>query len=430
MVGSGMASFFGLALFNKQKVEQEILAQQAELHHKLIQEQESKTLSLLQLLDAVTDVVGHSDNLNHSISLALEYICQYSQWPIGHAYLVDRQQQVTTAKTCGSWYIAPQIDSKDIAEFKNISEQTTFISGKGLIGKVLQSKNSISIDDVTVLSGFVRAASAKKNHVHGCFAFPILDSQSGEVRAILEFFNYEKTDIDDVTLRVTDFIGKQITLAFNHFDNILHKEKLAEMFELEVKGAVHNIISSLSDMADSSSELQAAIVNIESECDRTKQNIENSLSRLSSANQNSELLQMSTEQIQTIANIIGNIASNTNLLALNAAIEAARAGESGRGFAVVANEVKELSGQTTDSTQKVHVMVSDIKQVSSDIEQAIMQSNDSLIQVDQGSILVKDAIEEQRQKTQLVMSATELLASQLRSLEAQVNQFLTKITAS
>lgn len=49
---------------------------------------------------------------------------------------------------------------------------------------------------------------------------------------------------------------------------------------------------------------------------------------------------------------IDEITSQTNLLALNASIEAARAGEKGKGFAVVANEIRKLSTQTNEFSQK------------------------------------------------------------------------------
>ncbi len=67
------------------------------------------------------------------------------------------------------------------------------------------------------------------------------------------------------------------------------------------------------------------------------------------------------QEIHNVVQTITSISEQTNLLALNASIEAARAGDHGKGFAVVAAEVRNLSEDTNEATNRVKNLLTRIE---------------------------------------------------------------------
>jgi methyl-accepting chemotaxis protein len=211
--------------------------------------------------------------------------------------------------------------------------------------------------------------------------------------------------------------------------------KLANEFETAVGGIIQTVSSAstalekaagtLTQTADTTQQLSTTVASASEQASANVQSIALSTRDMSSSvneigqrvHESSKIAQQAVKQaestdariaeLSTAAGRIGDvvklitaIAEQTNLLALNATIEAARAGEAGRGFAVVAHEVKALAAQTAKATDEISTHITGMQAATEESVKAIKEIGGTIGKISEISSSIAAAVEEQGAATQ------------------------------
>ena len=156
----------------------------------------------LHLLQAVAVAANEARTLEEALQRALDEVCAYTHWPVGHAYLPGPGGVLAPT---GLWHLA---DPDRYASFRRSTEQTPLPPGVGLLRGTLCSREPAWTPDVSADPNFLRAAAAREAGLRAAFGFPVI--ADGEAVAVLEFFFPEPLEPDDSLLELGRHIGLQL----------------------------------------------------------------------------------------------------------------------------------------------------------------------------------------------------------------------------
>ena len=194
---------------------------------------------------------------------------------------------------------------------------------------------------------------------------------------MIEVFDRSIHEVFQSTVMLSTASEELSMITQNTRDGVQRQQSETE----QVATAMNEMTATVQEVARSANEAASASKTADEQSNKGRQLVMDTIEGIKSLAKDVEntaqeiaQLKVETDNINTVLQVIGGIAEQTNLLALNAAIEAARAGEQGRGFAVVADEVRTLASRSHASTQEIKEIIDRLQNSSTMAVEAMSKS--------------------------------------------------------
>ena len=177
----------------------------------------------LELLKDVATAANHATTVAAAMQFAVDRICEFTGWPLGHAWIVSGQQEILSPP------IWSQIRESRFEAFREASDAGRLLTGMDILAEIIAYAQPIWIKDLAHSPNFTRQSAAQQAGVRAAFAFPVLSGS--EVIAVLEFFAVDYADQDDAVLEIMALVGTQLGQVVDRARNLATEGKFRRLLE-------------------------------------------------------------------------------------------------------------------------------------------------------------------------------------------------------
>lgn len=246
--------------------------------------------------------------------------------------------------------------------------------------------------------------------------------------------DYMKGNVDVLLKRVKLYTDEENRLS-SRIDAIRDRTQATQEQLDASKDELENISQSYAEFRTEANEIydlmdesEKRITESNSSMQQLTDQIGGSKEQLTNMTTTFERLEGDFNNITSLTANIAGISSRTNLLALNASIEAARAGEAGRGFAVVAEQIRELSSSTAALVSGIDESIDTLKDTLLSLQHEIDKASDMMqSNIDYAGGL-KKSIEEVCECTAQVKKVSNNIVDSILEKSNQIDTSLNGIT--
>ncbi|HSO27756.1 MAG TPA: GAF domain-containing protein, partial [Anaerolineales bacterium] len=194
---NSIASIIGAHFKNHQIVnEYKLLAEDLE-------KRVAQRAALVQLIHEVTSAANLAGSVQDAIRIVLKKVCDYTGWPVGHAYLPDDKEPRELVDT-PLWHLA---EPEQYDGVRAATQQARYPLGLGLPGRVFVSHLPAWRTDLADSESPWREAAAQAG-LQSVFALPVL-VQDDPV-AVLEFFSLSNERPEKDLMAALSNLGLQL----------------------------------------------------------------------------------------------------------------------------------------------------------------------------------------------------------------------------